>query len=129
MNILIPTSFVAILAFSAVRVYPAAEMSALSALFLIVVDAIGPSSSCPSCQRWFVRRRVGRQFLGQKTRTESRYSIDSPQGDFSYTHRDIQAVYVDYRNDYVCRKCGHKWNTIDSRTGSPFTKSTWGRGR
>jgi len=127
LKILIVLSFAMVMVLSLARLYPLAETVAVLDVVLAVALIAGPRLMCPSCESWYVRRKIGTQYLGTKTRTERRYSVDSPAGDFSYTHT-VPAVYEEYQNNYVCRRCGHRWSTVDSRSNSSFMKPTAGMG-
>lgn len=80
---------------------------------------------CPSCRKRLAGKKLGRKYLGIQTKTERRYTIDSPAGDFSYA-KEIPVTYEEYQDEYICKACGYKWTQIESRSGSPFTKSKAG---
>ncbi len=96
-------------------------------IVLIIIGAIslkvismGLNSQCPSCEKWWCKKDIGREFLDsyEEFETVTREDIhkDGNGNNIGSTQRKEQ-ILVEYNHYLVyhsCKKCGYNWDTNET---------------
>jgi hypothetical protein len=77
-----------------VRATPWAVVLVPSSLILLLIILHGHATGCPSCGRWWTRRKVESEFVGREV-------VDKG---------GIPFARSTYRTTYKCGSCGHGWS-------------------
>jgi hypothetical protein len=78
----------------AVQATPWAMVLVPSSLILLLVIFYGHATACPSCGKWWARRRDETQFVGREV----------------YNKGGVSFARATYRTTYACNSCGHHWS-------------------
>jgi hypothetical protein len=65
-----------------------------SSLLLLLAILHGHATGCPSCGKWWVRRRDETQFVGRQL----------------FHKGGVPFARATYRTSYTCGTCGHHWS-------------------
>jgi hypothetical protein len=72
-------------------------------VMLIVFFVFGTHDRCPRCKGWFARWTLHKQYSHTSASTETVH--DSSGG-----HRTVTVHRKIYRGDFLCQRCGLRWN-------------------
>jgi hypothetical protein len=87
-------------------------------LLLLIYLASGYSNRCPSCKKWFAKKKLGSRIVDQSSnyRTVTRNDIhrDRHGREIGRTERQEQVIVNTNttRHSYHCKKCGHQWSSL-----------------
>ena len=90
----------------AARVMPWAVALVPSCLLLLLVILHGHATGCPSCGRWWMRRKVETEFVGREV----------------FEKGGVPFARATYRTTYECASCGHRWSASQTDEYKDFIR-------
>jgi hypothetical protein len=91
----------------AARATPWAVVLVPSSLLALLVILHGHATGCPSCGRWWARRRVQKEFVGREV----------------FDKDGVPFARATYRTTYECASCGHRWSASQTDEYKDFVRS------